>query len=289
MKNNQEYQVGIVGQGFVGSAIREGLKDFYSVLTYDIKPELRNCESLYHLVSKSDFVFVCLPTPMHKDGSCHTGIVEKAISDINELCSANNLDNKILIIKSTVPPGTTAYLDEKYSSVSIVFSPEFLTEANSFDDFKNQSRIIVGGPRPSSSMVKTMFRKAFPTIPIIKTSSTHAEMVKYFINCFLSTKVSFANEIYQVCEKLGVDYDKVAEYALYDDRLGKSHFSVPGPDGHFGYGGHCFPKDLSAMINVMSNFDISPSVLNAVKEKNDEVREYRDWELMNGRAVIEKD
>jgi len=289
MKNNQEYQVGIIGQGFVGSAIHAGLKDFYSVITYDIKPELRNCESLYHLVSKSDFIFVCLPTPMQSDGSCYIGIVEKAVSDINELCTANNLVDKVLIIKSTVPPGTTAELDRKYSNVSVVFSPEFLTEANSFDDFKNQTRIIVGGPRPSSSRVKTMFRKAFPAIPIVKTSSTHAEMVKYFINCFLSTKVSFANEVYQICEKLDIDYDKVAEYALYDDRLGRSHLSVPGPDGHFGFGGHCFPKDLSAMINVMEMNGVSSTVLRAVKEKNDEVREYRDWELMSGRAVIDKD
>ena len=93
-----------------------------------------------------------------------------------------------------------------------------------------------------------MFSKAFPTAHIIKTDSTHAEMVKYLTNSFLATKVSFANEIYQICEKLKVDYDKVVEYATLDDRLGKTHWQVPGPDGDYGFGGHCLPKDLSACL-----------------------------------------
>ena len=122
--------------------------------------------------------------------------------------------------------------------------------------------------------------------PIVKTSASHAEMVKYFINCFLSTKVSFANEMYQYCDAIGVDYDKVVEYALYDKRLGTSHFSVPGPDGDFGFGGHCFPKDLAAMIHQFQNVDVIPHVLKAVQEKNSEIRNNKDWEKMIGRAII---
>ena len=199
----------------------------------------------------------------------------------------NSVKDRIVVIKSTVPPGTTDRLNDACQNITVVFSPEFLTEANSFDDFKNQTRIIVGGIRPASSIIKTMFRKAFPQIPIVKTSAKHAEMVKYFINCFLSTKVSFSNEMYQLCTNIGVDYDKVLEYALYDTRLGRSHFSVPGPDGHKGFGGHCFPKDLSAMICVIEDNEIIPTVLRAVKDKNDEVRDNRDWESMEGRAVID--
>ena len=279
--------IGIIGQGFVGSAVREGLKDFYDVHTYDLREDLRNCESILEVVSKCMFVFVCLPTPMRSDGSCYTGIVERMIVDLNEACRSNGLKNRILIVKSTVPPGTTDTLNSLCDSATVIFSPEFLTEANSFNDFKNQSRIIIGGPRPASSKVKTMFRKAFPEIPIVKTSSSHAEMVKYFINCFLSVKVSFANEMYQLCDEINVDYDKVIEYVMYDNRLGKSHFSVPGPDGNFGFGGHCFPKDLSAMINLMNSYNIDPLVLRAARNKNHEVRENRDWEKMKGRAVID--
>jgi len=280
--------IGIVGQGFVGSAIREGLKTYYNIYTYDLDRSLCNCESLGELIDKSNFIFVCLPTPMRKDGSCSTKIVEDVVHDIDTYCQSNLSDPRIVIIKSTVPPGTTQRINDECESISVVFSPEFLTEANSFDDFKNQTRIIIGGTRPSSSHVKTMFRKAFPTIPIIKTSSSHAEMVKYFINCFLSTKVSFSNEMYQICERLNIDYDKVIEYVLYDSRLGKSHFSVPGPDGHMGFGGHCFPKDLAALIVVSRELGIQPVVLGAVKGKNDEVRTVRDWETMKGRAVIDE-
>ena len=124
-----------------------------------------------------------------------------------------------------------------------------------------------------------MYSKVFPKAHIIKTDSTHAEMVKYLTNSFLATKVSFANEIYQICDKLKVDYDKVVEYAVLDDRLGKSHWAVPGPDGDFGFGGHCLPKDLSALIHIAMHLNTETNVLNAVEETNDVVRQNRDWEL----------
>jgi len=223
---------------------------------------------------------------MRGDGSCHIEIVEGVINDIDEMCKTNGYKNRIAIIKSTVPPGTTDRLNESAQNITVAFSPEFLTEANSFEDFKNQTRIIIGANRPASTRIKSMFRKAFPMTPIVKTSASHAETVKYFINCFLSTKVSFANEMYQYCESIGVDYDKVVEYALYDKRLGASHFSVPGPDGDFGFGGHCFPKDLAAMIYQMQKFDVQSTVLSATQQKNVEVRNDKDWELMKGRAII---
>ena len=113
-------------------------------------------------------------------------------------------------------------------------------------------------------------------------------MVKYFLNSFLATKVSFANEMYQICDKLDIDYDKVIEYAKYDDRLGKSHLNVPGPDGDFGYGGHCFPKDVKALIEVAMSYDMNPTMLIATNEKNNEVRKDRNWEKQEGRAVINK-
>jgi UDPglucose 6-dehydrogenase len=111
-------------------------------------------------------------------------------------------------------------------------------------------------------------------------------MVKYITNSFLATKVSFANEMYQICEGLDVDYDKVIEYATYDNRLGTSHWKVPGPDGDFGYGGHCFPKDVQALISVAENLGIFPEMLISTNEKNNEIRKNRDWEKMKGRAVI---
>jgi UDPglucose 6-dehydrogenase len=273
-------KIGIVGQGFVGTALYEGLKQHFPIETYDIV-KTSTCKSLADLSEKSDIIFVCLPTPMKKDGSCHVDIVESTLFGLDVIDEC-----KTIVVKSTIPPGTTEKWNSLFTNIQIVFNPEFLTEANSIEDFKNQNRIIIGGPRPATTKVKRIFAKAFPKVPIIKTGSTTAEMVKYFLNSFLATKVSFANEMYQICEGLGIDYDKVIEYAKYDERLGKSHLNVPGPDSDFGYGGHCFPKDVKALISVAQNLNVPAIMLTATDEKNDQVRTNRDWEKQEGRAVI---
>lgn len=281
--------IGIVGQGFVGSAIREGLKGYYDVMTYDL--DVSKCtHSQEDVCKESDIIFVCLPTPMRKDGSCDTRILEKAVSEINEQCVNDpNKNRPILVVKSTIPPGTTKKLDSIATVLNVCFSPEFLTEANSFEDFKHQTRIIVGGNTDikcsSARKVKRMFRKPFPRIPIVVTKWETAEMVKYFTNCFLASKVTFANQMFQICNDSNIDYDKVCEYALYDERIGKSHLAVPGPDGDLGFGGHCFPKDLAAMIAFGSVNDGDTSFLKAVQAYNDACRRIRDWEQMKGRAV----
>ena len=273
-------KIGIVGQGFVGTAVREGLKDYFKIETFDIAKE-STCLSLQDVFDKSNILFVCLPTPMDKKtGACYIGIVESV------LVSLNQYGKKVVVVKSTIPPGTTAKWNEKFENLDIVFNPEFLTEANSINDFKNQNRIIIGGPKKAASKVRRVFVKAFPKVKIIKTDSTYAEMVKYVTNAFLSMKVSFANEMYQICEGLDVDYDKVIEYAMHDERLGYSHWSVPGPDGDFGYGGHCFPKDVRGLIRVAHEVNVSPRMLTATDMKNNDVRKNRDWEGMEGRAVV---
>jgi len=275
-------KIGIVGQGFVGTAVKEGLKDYFNIETFDIIKD-SSCDSLYELSNLSDVVFVCLPTPMESNGDCHLDIVENALLGLNTIEKC-----KTIVVKSTIPPGTTKKWNEKFKNLQIVFNPEFLTEANSINDFKNQTRIIIGGPKRASSKVRRIFTKAFPKVKIIKTDSTYAEMVKYVTNSFLATKVSFANEMYQICEKLDIDYDKVVEYAIYDERLGYSHWNVPGPDGDFGYGGHCFPKDVKALISLAHDLNVSPRMLTATECKNNDVRTKRDWEKQEGRAVINK-
>jgi len=194
-------------------------------------------------------------------------------------------ENFIVIIKSTIPPGTTEQLNKEFKYLHIAFNPEFLTEANAVEDYKNQNRIIIGADRPYSSRVKQIFSKSFPKVPIIKTSSTIAETIKYVTNTFLSMKVSYANEIYQLCNTLEIDYDKVIEYARYDDRLGNSHWSVPGPDGDLGFGGHCFPKDIAALQYVMKTLNVDSTMLDSTIIKNEMVRTDKDWEKQIGRAV----
>ena len=275
-------KIGVIGQGFVGTAVNEGLKPFFKIETFDINKD-STCSSITELSEKSDVIFVCLPTPMKIDGSCHLDIVEDALLglDIIKEC-------KTIVVKSTIPPGTTEKWNKKFNYIQVVFNPEFLTEANSIEDYKNQNRIIIGGPRPATTKVKRIFTKAFPKVPIIKTGPTTAEMVKYFANCFLATKVSFANEMYQICESLDIDYDKVVEYVKYDERIGNTHLNVPGPDGDFGYGGHCFPKDIGALISLAHDLNVRPRMLTATECKNNDVRTNRDWEKQEGRAVINK-
>lgn len=270
--------IGIVGQGFVGNAINQKFSRYFDVSTYDI--DKSKCNSTEEDTFSKDIVFICLPTPMDRDGSCNVELVEEAVAGIDNLGKASTV-----VIKSTVSPGTTARLNSLYD-IDIIFNPEFLTEANAVDDFNNQSRIILGGPRPATTKLRRIYTKAFPQAHIIKTDSTHAEMVKYMTNAFLATKVSFANEIYQICEELRIDYDKVVEYATLDRRLGKSHWQVPGPDGDYGFGGHCLPKDLQALIKLSWDLGTVNEVLEAVQDTNNDVRKNRDWEKMRGRAVI---
>jgi len=273
-------KIGIIGQGFVGNAVYQKFKNFYDVKTFDL--DASKCNSTEDEVIKSSkIIFVCLPTPMNPDGSCNISIVENVIKKIN-----NKVKGKIVVIKSTIIPGTTYKLNKKYKNNSICFNPEFLTERNAVDDYNNQDRIILGGPRNSTSVLKQVFSVVFPSANIIKTDSSYAEMVKYVANTFLSVKVSFANEIYHLCKKLKLDYDKIIEYAKYDERLGKSHWSVPGPDGDFGFGGHCFPKDLQAIIQLSKKVKSHNSVLVATLETNNKVRKNRDWEKMKGRAIL---
>jgi UDPglucose 6-dehydrogenase len=217
---------------------------------------------------------------MNKDGSCNLEIVSGVLSQLNKKSRA------VVVNKSTVPPGTTEQFNKYYKNIKIIYNPEFLTERNAVEDFKNQERIILGGSRPATTVMKQIYSTVFPKSYVVKTGSKHAEMIKYFTNCFLATKVSFANEMYQVCEKLNIDYDKVVEYATLDDRLGKSHWNVPGPDGDFGFGGHCLPKDLHALISLAHDLNVQPRILTAVDSKNNDVRTDKDWKRMKGRAVI---
>ena len=281
-------QIGIVGQGYVGTAVKEVFSKHYEVDTYDLDKDKCSVDYLEDIVELSNIIFVCVPTPMKKDGSCDTSIVEAIVKDINDMVVSRNVSGRIVAIKSTIPPGTTNRLNKECENISVIFNPEFLTEANFIDDFKNQNRIIIGGERPSTTKLRQVYSLAFPNVKIVKTGSITAEMVKYMTNTFLATKVSFANEMYQICGRLGIDYDKVVEYSTYDERLGKSHWAVPGPDGKYGFGGSCFPKDINALIQLGLELDMTPEVLMAAWETNLEVRPEQDWKELKGRAITDE-
>ena len=277
-------EIGIIGQGYVGTAVKKIFEKYYNINTYDINKKLATVQSVSELAQKVDLIFVCVPTPMNKDGSCNISSIEKVVFEINN-CTNKKCD--LVAIKSTVPPGTTKKLDEKLRNIDIIFNPEFLTEANFIEDFKNQNRIILGGLKSATTTLRQLYSLIFPKAQIVKTSSEVAEMVKYFTNVFLATKVSFANEMKIICDRFDIDYNKVVEYSIYDERLGKSHWAVPGPDGKLGFGGSCFPKDINALVYLCKKMDININLISSVIDTNLMVRPEKDWEELKGRAVID--
>ena len=280
MKN----KIGIIGQGYVGSAIKNGFEEYFTVNTFDkFLDQKSTCNTLKSLVDNSDLIFICLPTPMNKDGSCHLNILEDVLSEINAL---KYIDKKTFVIKSTVPPGTTDYFIHNYANLNIVYNPEFLREANFLDDFKKQKFIILGGKNDDLHTIAEIYSTVFPNIEIIKTSAKTAEMTKNMINTFLATKVSFANEMKLICDKINLDYNDVISIALKDVRLGKTHWDVPGPDLKLGFGGSCFPKDINSLNSFSKKLNLQCNVIEAAIKTNNQVRPEKDWEKLKGRAVI---
>ena len=286
INKDMKQKVGIIGQGFVGGAIKYGFKDHHELFLYDKFNEGSNTD-LEGVVTNAAIIFICVPTPMDaRTGQASTAIVEEVVIEIENLASELGV-TPTLIIKSTVPPGTTQKLHNSTVYCDVMFNPEFLTEANAVNDFKNQDRIIIGTcDNPDASNVVSMFAHVFPNVTMKVVDSPEAEMCKYMINTFLSVKVSFANEIYDICESNAIDYNSVKALANLDPRLGNSHWMVPGPDGDRGFGGHCFPKDLQALTYIAKQGGVKSDVLDAAWETNNRVREERDWESQEGRTII---
>jgi len=280
-------KIGIIGRGFVGSAVEFGFSAQTGcdaeVKIYDKDPT-KSIHTLEETVNKSDFIFLSVPTPSNIDGSMHLGILESVLRDIQVV---NKRKDNIILIRSTIIPGTTSKLCKKFTNLNIVFNPEFLTERSAKFDFINQSRFILGGRKRNTARVAELYRWRFgDSVPCIETNFETSEMIKYMNNCYFATKVSFLNEMKLVADKCGVDWDMAVEGFIRDGRIGYSHMSVPGPDGKKGFGGSCFPKDVQAMINFGENLDINMNTLKGVWSTNLEVRPERDWEKLKGRAII---
>tara|TARA_Y100001935_G_scaffold247652_1_gene243851 strand:+ start:323 stop:1174 length:852 start_codon:yes stop_codon:yes gene_type:complete len=282
-------RIGIIGKGFVGSAVEYGFtceKNLNAeIKVFDINPKLKT-HSLEDTINKSDYIFLSLPTPANPDGTIHLDIVDNALAEIDK--SLNN--DCIILLRSTVVPGTSQLFAKKYPKLQLVFNPEFLTEKNANYDFINQSRIILGGNKHLTEKVATLYNWRFDnSIPIIQTNYETAEFIKYVNNCFLATKVSFMNEMKLIANQIDIDWDKTIEGFTLDPRVGNSHVGVPGHDGKYGFGGSCFPKDMQALINFSESLNIDSKILKAAWDTNLKVRPEKDWETLEGRAVIDND
>lgn len=275
-------RVGVIGNGFVGHAMTL-LRPGVAVLVWDIEPD--KCEpfglDFNQFVEMSEIIFVAVPTPMNKDGTCHLNIVETVVQKVKD----RDPDTPI-VLRSTVLPGTS-------DKLGVSFMPEFLTEKHWKHDFYNCDQWIIGTDNDTLVIkLQHMFSLAHAqdcvcNKQVIHMKPAEAEMIKYIKNCFLATKVSFFNEIYQICEAVGIDFETVRNTACDDIRIGHGHSVVPGHDGKCGYGGTCFPKDTNALLKFMEQHDVLSHVLSGAVTRNETIdRAERDWINDVGRASI---
>ena len=240
-------KIGIVGNGFVGSAVRYGFSPSVGcdaeVKVYDKDPN-KSTDKLSDVI-KSDIIFLSVPTPSNLDGSMNIDIVDRALTDIDE-----HSTNAVILLRSTVVPGTTKKLQDKYPNLRLVFNPEFLTERSANFDFINQDRVILGGDINDVKVAEDLFKSRFgSTLSILKTNYETAELIKYMTNTFFATKISFLNDMKLIADKSGVIWEDAIDGFIRDGRVGHSHLNVPGHDGKYGFGGSCFPKYIQALIN----------------------------------------
>ena len=281
--------IGIVGNGFVGSAVRYGFSPNVGVdaevKVYDKDPN-KSTHTLKEVVD-SDVIFLSVPTPSNPDGSMNVDIVDSVLGDISKY--ADLFEVGTILLRSTVTPGTTGKLQKKYPNLRIVFNPEFLTERSANFDFINQSRFILGGSSDDVIEVSELFRERFgSSLSIIETNYETAELIKYMTNTFFATKISFLNDMKLLADKCEVIWEDALEGFVRDGRVGHSHLNVPGHDGKFGFGGSCFPKDIQALINFGDELGLEMSVLKGAWETNLKVRPEKDWEQLKGRAVVDE-
>lgn len=275
--------IGVVGNGYVGSAVARGFMEHAEVKVYDIEPNKKTHE--LEEVLETDVVFVCLPTPA-SSGGMTTDLT--CIYDFFE--PLDGIDTTF-VIKSTVPVGTTRFIFDRFGIARICHSPEFLTARCHIADFMNPARTIVGCINKGFSHdpgygIADLLSKRFPGRHCYVMSCEESEMVKYVTNCFFAMKIAFFNEVRAGCAAYNklqaettdshvyfpMDFDSVLEAVLADGRIAISHHQVPGHDGIPGFGGSCLPKDIASFIGQMEEWNFDPILLQGVWDSNKNVR-----------------
>ncbi len=259
-------RVSIIGHGFVGKALENALNHDLEVQIID--PIYQNKVSdVGDFCPK--FIFICVPTPMGDDGNQDLRVLEDVIENINKLDI-----NSEIIIKSTVLPNHISRINNVLPNV--VYNPEFLTEKNAFEDFIKSDFIVLGGNDENLSLVSSFYSKytKCESKNYILTDLISASLIKYAINCFLATKVIFFNELNTLFKESGTNesWQNFIHALSLDKRIGKSHMQVPGPDGRYGYGGACFPKDSKALYEYSLIKGVPFSILKKAIDINDNIR-----------------
>ncbi len=265
-------KIGIIGMGFVGGTTAKTLEKAHEILPYDkYKKEYKDLSKL----KNAEVVFICVPTPQKPRGEIDLSAIYDSVKILLEI-TKDNETKPLVVIRSTVVPGTTNKLEEEYP-FNFVSNPEFLRQKHALDDMLNTNRIIIGANREEDyKKVKQIYEPVFPDAKYIHVNRKTAEMIKYASNAMLVGQIALANEIYQICNAVEVDYGTVKDTLLMDKRIARN-IEVPGPDGDLGFGGKCFPKDLNALIYLAREHMYRPYLLEEIWKTNERLRKNKDW------------
>lgn len=261
--------VGICGLGFVGNAVNTFFENrMYEITIYDKYKGINSFEMLL----ETNVLFICLPTNYSEELKTYD------MSEVdNTLAMLYKKDYRgIVVIKSTVLPGYCHSINEKYKDLAIVANPEFLSAKTAVYDFENQKHIVLGYTKHSKEATRTIeyiYRDILGVVVITVVDADEAALIKLGCNSFYATKIQYFTELYMLCNKLGVSYEKVKNGMVENGWINKNHTEVPGSDGEVSYGGMCLPKDIKALSGYMSSKDVENGVVKSVIEEREKLRE----------------
>lgn len=266
-RREQKVKIGIIGFGFVGKAVGYGFSsDIVEQFIVDPKYNSNTLDDLCDW--QPNCTFICLPTPSKDNGNIDTKSIDEAVMKL-----VNRTDS-FIVLKSTITPDVIERITR--IDARIVYEPEFLTEGNAKMDFINAPIRVIGAAEPSAAKhLEGLYNYASITNPsqCINMTPVEASFFKYSVNNFLAMKVTFMNQLKQIMDEYGGSYNLMSRVLPADRRIGSSHMKIPGPDGKVGFGGACFPKDLTAFINFVENkTSVDPTLLKQVKSINDDIR-----------------
>lgn len=254
-------KIGILGLGYVGTAVAWTHRH-HTLVKRD--PKFGKESASIEEIKTCDAVYVCVPTPMSDSGHCDDSYVKNVLKELEGY-------DKVIICKSTVPPGVYKELQEKHSNV--VHAPEFLTAANATQDYETSTWVLVGGiDKRVEEAVAVIKSSTITATHYHKTDIATASLFKYIANSLMASKVTFMNDMFHLANHLGINWSEVKSIAANDPRLGVSHWDVPGPDGKYGFGGACFPKDVSAIIEHAKDQNLRLELLESVQALNKKQR-----------------
>jgi UDPglucose 6-dehydrogenase len=255
-------KIGIIGAGFVGSAIKNAYDNYeIPIILHD---PAKGFTATWEELRLCDGIFLCVPSPTLPSGECDTSILKEVLGNLSGM-------EGVIISKVTAPPSVYTSLQVLYPN--LVHAPEFLVAATANEDYIHGTFGFIGGEETYTKMAEEIIRAGQRNLQDVRHSTiAEASLAKYSINSFLALKVSYMNQLYDLCQASGINFNNLITLLQVEKRVGTSHFHVPGPDKKRGFGGACFPKDTSALHFEASKSNIDLSVLKSAIDYNKIIR-----------------